>query len=290
MVMAVLTFLAEVVACAECKSLTVEDKEALVVYVGERFHVPSEVISLQKVEQANTRCFLRLEFQAHSPVRSLTLYLTPDHLYLVPAVYDINADPRKDENEQAAEIMKVLAGAQGPKRSYGTPKIAIVAFSDFECPFCKKLAESIQSITGGASPTKDISMQFLDFPLPIHTWATTAAIIGRCVSIQNKDLFWTYHDYLFANQDRLTQENVRQSSLSVLEQNKAFSKKMLETCADDPSSGELVAKEIAIGKHLGVTVTPTIFINGIKSEGAPTPVQLQKLIEAARSAQKAATP
>ncbi len=37
-VMAVLTFLAEVVACAECKSLTVEDKEALVVYVGERFH------------------------------------------------------------------------------------------------------------------------------------------------------------------------------------------------------------------------------------------------------------
>lgn len=220
----------------------------------------------------------------------MTLYLTPDHMYLVPAVYDLAADPRKDEKEQTTKAMQILAEAQGPKRTYGAPKITIFVFSDFECPFSKNLAESLEVSTRGASALKDISMEFLDFPLSIHPWATTAAIIGRCVYSKTRIYFWTYHDYLFANQQLLTQENLRETALSLLEHSEVFSRTMLETCAADPSSGKFVAKEIAIGKELGVTVTPTMFINGTKFEGAPNPVHLQELIQAATSAQTATTP
>jgi len=85
----------------------------------------------------------------------------------------------------------------------------IVAFSDMECPHCKEEAKTIRENLIQAYP-KDVRFYFKDFPLTsIHPWAKPAAMAGRCVFQQNPASFWDYHDWIFAQQDNVTAENLK---------------------------------------------------------------------------------
>jgi protein-disulfide isomerase len=78
-----------------------------------------------------------------------------------------------------------------------TAPVTVVVFSDFECPYCKKLRALLAAeplITGGK-----VRLVFRHMPMQSHKWAQKAAEAAVCAQLQNGDAFWHLHDSLFEN-------------------------------------------------------------------------------------------
>src|SRR5262249_27202809 len=90
----------------------------------------------------------------------------------------------------------------------GDPKapVTLVEYSDFECPVCRSLHDTLRNILPNY-PGK-LRVIFKDFPLDqIHPWARTAAIAGRCTYQQKPEAFWKVYDLIYDNQEVISAAN-----------------------------------------------------------------------------------
>jgi protein-disulfide isomerase len=94
-----------------------------------------------------------------------------------------------------------------------------------------------------------------DFPLPSHPNAKTAAEAGLCANDQGA--FWRYHDLLFANQSKLTAEDLKQYAKQI-----GLDQSNFVQCLDGGKYQSQVANAVPEGGKQGVSATPAIFING----------------------------
>lgn len=90
-------------------------------------------------------------------------------------------------------------------------KVAIVEFSDFECPFCARLHPTLKRVVGERA---DVKWVYRHFPLTsIHSRAQGAAVASECIAkLGGNDSFWTFADAIFANQRNLTNSFYEQSA------------------------------------------------------------------------------
>ncbi len=181
------------------------------------------------------------------------------------------------ENPFKRELDKLKTDGQASLGTQGAP-VVIVVFSDFQCGFCKKEAEILRAELLKAFPTQ-VRMFFKDYPLEsIHPWAKAAAIGGRCVLRQKDTAFWEYHDAMFAEQEKITAENVR-TKIKDFAKAKQLDEKQLEACLSDKSAEAEVAKSVAEAQDLGVQSTPTLFINGRSIPGSVPWPNLKQIID-----------
>ncbi len=168
---------------------------------------------------------------------------------------------------------------------WGNPqaKVQIVLFSDFECPHCQRAAFAVQ--TALASEKDRISLVFKHFPLdmscnrlltqPIHANACALAQLGQCA--QKKGKFWDYHDRVFfklsARELSSTRDKIWEGVRSV------FTREEFDRCLADPEAAANIQADIEQGNVLGVTSTPSVFINGKKVTLAPTVDLLRDLVK-----------
>jgi protein-disulfide isomerase len=147
----------------------------------------------------------------------------------------------------------------------------IVVFSDFECPFCRKMATILDSLTAGYP--SQVQVVFRHFPLTsIHPSALPAAIAAECAAEQGQ--FQQYHDGLFARQDSLSTTSWEATALTAGVPNlEAF-----RECLASPRAGQRVAADTLAGQKLGVTGTPTIMVNGWLFAGTPSLEQLEPIL------------
>jgi protein-disulfide isomerase/uncharacterized membrane protein len=146
--------------------------------------------------------------------------------------------------------------------------VAIVEFSDFQCPFCAQAFRDIRDLMRGRP---DIALVFRHFPLDttcnsrvshsLHPDACLAACAAECAGQQGH--FWDYHDALFENHDHLEREDLFRYARDMRLEIPAF-----RTCLDDPAIRARVGEDAQAGGRAGVTSTPTLFINGRAVEGA----------------------
>lgn len=147
--------------------------------------------------------------------------------------------------------------------------VSVVVFSDFQCPYCRSLAQSIRQNVPKSFP-KDVRVLFADFPLePKHPWARAAAEASHCVGDSNNDAFWAFHDWIFANQGEIDAEgkNLRDKVLEFAQQQNLDTAK-LTACLDSHATAQEVVSNQKKASLLGVQQTPTFFVNGRKVEGA----------------------
>lgn len=253
-------------------------------YVAAKYHIMSvSQLSLIDSSQANLDCYWKFEFEVLSSRQKITLYLTPDHKYLVPAIYDRNADPLIVEKQAREEALRVLtaghAASEGPK----TSSVTIVEFSDFQCPYCQRLTAMLEKEVLPNDP--DVQVFFRNFPLPMHPWAQIAAEVAECAELQSDAAFWKMHDYIFQNQHDLTVTNLNEKLLAVADAEPGLNRDTFRACVDQRLTMGPVSKDIELGKRFDVHATPTIFINGSKVEGIHDIAQLKQLIAQARSGQ-----
>lgn len=148
--------------------------------------------------------------------------------------------------------------------------VTIVEFSDFQCPFCRAAQNSVNAIKEKYGDK--IRLVYLDFPLGMHAHAMDAARAGRCAGEQGK--FWEFHDTMFANQAKLAPADLKADAKKLGLDTKAF-----DACFDTNKYDAPIRKDMSQGESLGVTATPTFFINGRQILGAQPPEKFEQVID-----------
>jgi protein-disulfide isomerase len=167
-----------------------------------------------------------------------------------PAVTVMLPAPRREIAIAADDAM--LGGANAP--------VTIVEFSDFQCPFCQRVAPTLKRVK--ETYGDKVRIVWKDFPLTsIHPEAFKAAEAGNCAREQGK--FWEFHDRLFANQQALQPDALKAHATAVGLDPAAFN-----ACLDTAKYSDRVQEHIGIGTRLGVNSTPAVFINGRPITGA----------------------
>jgi protein-disulfide isomerase len=153
--------------------------------------------------------------------------------------------------------MEVSIG-NAPTLGSASAKHTIIAYSDFECPYCGVFArDEFPAIKQRFIDTGVIRFAFKNFPLDSHENAMPAAMAASCAGEQN--LFWQYHDELFATQ------KLELADLNTTAQKLGVDMQLFGACLDRKESEMLLQKNE--GLHLGVAGTPTFFIDGKKHVG-----------------------
>lgn len=148
--------------------------------------------------------------------------------------------------------------------------ITIVEFSDFQCPYCQKsvgILKELRRLYG-----EKIRLVYRDYPGPNHPYATQAAEAAQCAGEQGK--FWEYHDLLF---DRQTPG--KGWDFPALAKELGLQQDTFIACLTTGRYREEVIKDLRDGMKLGMTSTPTFFINGRPLVGAQPLAAFQALID-----------
>ncbi len=269
-----------------CIAPTSQKQAELSAYVVKRSHfaATSQLVLLESAP-ANDACYWRLHYRDSSSKTETTFYLTPDGKYLVPSLYDLSVDPLAEEKAAAEKRMKAFEAGDPPSLGAANAPITIVEFSDFECPFCKRMTDVLENgLT--ADERKDIRIVFHNYPLPMHPWAKDAAEVAGCAALQSDAAFWKVHGYLFQNQTTLTVDNVRANATAFALANAGVDKAEFQMCLDKKLAVGGVAQDTDLGNANGVHATPTLFINGTKYEGAKDAAALRAILAGIRSPQQ----
>ena len=148
--------------------------------------------------------------------------------------------------------------------------ITIAVFSDYECPYCGRAEQTLRQLTT-KYPTQ-VRVAYRDFPLDFHPNAQLAAEGSRCALEQQK--YWPYHALLFANQQRLKSEDLAKYAGQV-----GMDPRQFDECLAQKTYAADVARDMAEGRELGITGTPTFYVNGIAVTGALELQEFSRVID-----------
>jgi protein-disulfide isomerase len=235
------------------------DKPTLEAYVRHLYLLqPQLAVTVGDPKPSSLPGFKEVRLRISQGVQSqdLTLYVSNDGKKIVQGnFYDVTTNPFKPELDKLKTQFQPYLGTE-------KAPVAIVVFSDLQCPHCKGEAEMLRKNLIQNYPTQ-VRLYFKDYPLEsLHPWAKAAAMAGRCVFQQNNDAFWLYHDYVFGHQETITPETLKDQTLTWAKDAKAVDSIKLGACIDGKSTQAEVEKEIEEARALDITGTPTMFING----------------------------
>lgn len=153
-----------------------------------------------------------------------------------------------------------LSGTEAMALGKNDAPIAILEFSDYECPFCGKHYKNVlPKLRESYIDTGKVKYVMKDFPLDFHAHAKKASLAARCAGEQKH--YWAMHDAIFEAHGQASDELIA----SVAQQQK-LDESELKKCLDDPAQLTNVQNDIALGSRLGVNGTPAFLIGRIKDK------------------------
>ena len=186
------------------------------------------------------------------------------------------AAPPRAAGPESGRAYDLPAGKSPTKGPDGAP-ITIVEFSDYQCPFCAR-AEPLLKQALAVYPTQ-ARLVYKHFPLTsIHPHALPAARAAAAAQRQGK--FWEMHDKLFANQQALAPEQIREYARQIGLDMARFD---ADLQSDDVKA--LLQDDLQLARRAGVRGTPTIFVNGQLLQ-TPSLDGFKQLIEPILAAQR----
>lgn len=164
-----------------------------------------------------------------------------------------SAAPRADPPSYVRDWRNLpIAATVGNPRS----PVRVIAFTDFECPFCRRYHEVVLPLVQHALPDS-VSWSVVHFPLAMHKFAREAAIVFEC-SKQNSGAEKRLIDVLFAKQDSF---GLKAWSQYVMEAGISDTAG-IERCRRARSRSAMVDSGVAAAEEVGVRGTPGIMVNG----------------------------
>lgn len=209
-------------------------------------------------------------------------------IVLVGVVWYIGG-PRGTSSEKKTDISlqkngeneRVEIGAgNAPSLGRRDASVAIVEFADYQCPFCAVLHAGAEAAIMEEYVKKGKArFTFKQYPF-LGDGSMRAASASKCAQEQGK--FWEYHDTLFERQMRSAEGNAGVFSVENLKRmagDVGLNTGMFEKCLASGKYTQAVLDEMEEGRQAGVANTPTVFINGRKTEGALTFDAYKTIIE-----------
>ncbi len=157
-------------------------------------------------------------------------------------------------NQPSAQVEAGKSPRLGPESA----PVQVIEYADYECPYCQKVNPDLIRLR--AEFGDRVSVVYKDFALPMHPMAAKAAEAAQCAGDQGK--FWEFHDALFQNK-RLQTSDLKEEASALKLDSARFDK-----CLDKSEKAEAVKKDGLEARALGLTGTPSFFINGHYMSGA----------------------
>ena len=147
----------------------------------------------------------------------------------------------------------------GPALGSPTAPVAVVEFSEFQCPFCRRhFDQTFSGLKQSYIDTGKVRYVFRNFPLvEIHPNAKAAAVAAYCAGQQGA--YWKMHDALFANQSRLGPALYEELAKSL-----DLDAKKFQACREARESEKAIEDDMAYAQSVGVQGTPHFFIGHLK--------------------------
>ncbi len=151
-----------------------------------------------------------------------------------------------------------LAGT--PSRGKADAKVTVVEFSDFHCPFCKRVQPTLTQLL--AKYPNDVKLVYKHMPIDqLHPQARRAAEASWCAQQQGK--FWEYHDLLYSGGP-----DGSEPTLSAVAGRAGLDPSAYQQCMGSGKAAAVVQQHVEEGAKFGVSGTPGFFVNGRFLNGA----------------------
>lgn len=146
--------------------------------------------------------------------------------------------------------------------------VVIMEFADFQCGGCADFARFSKPLLADHIENGTVRFVWYDWPIvQIHANATLAARAGRCAHEQER--FWPYHDVVFGKQAEWSSSQRAVNLFIDYAQLAGLDRARFSECLRSDRYQEEVSQSHELGNTLGVSGTPTLFVNGKRVERAP---------------------
>jgi protein-disulfide isomerase len=172
---------------------------------------------------------------------------------------------RKEAGEPKARKidMAQLGVDKSAFRGAAQPKMTIVEFSNFQCPFCvkswKKMKELLEKYP------QEIRYVFKHFPLQPTGIQFELSEMAAATQEVNQKAFWAVHDFFFSDEGQTFVKKDREVLKKKIEEilkEKGYDDKPFQTALENGNGKKKVEEDILTGNKIGVKGTPSIVING----------------------------
>ena len=175
--------------------------------------------------------------------------------------------PLEERIKKAIKVPVETSALKGPENA----PVTVVIFSDFQCPFCKRVLPTLEQIQKDYGDK--VKVAFKHNPLPFHPNAMPAAKASMAAKDQGK--FWQMHDALFANQQDLSEAGIMKSAKEAGLDLKKFEVDFKSTKYDT-----VIKEDMEFARANGASGTPAFFINGVALKGAQPFPAFKQVIDA----------
>jgi protein-disulfide isomerase len=156
-----------------------------------------------------------------------------------------------------------------PAKGAVKPAVTIVEFSDFECPFCRQVQDTLKQIVERFPD--EVRVVFKHLPSDGHRNSFAAARAAYCAAEQ--DRFWQFHDALFTSRE-LSPANLNELAMGL-----GLGREKFAECLGAERSRTAVLKDVETAKRYRIDSTPSFLINGKLVKGALSFADFQSFIE-----------
>ncbi|MCL1058694.1 DsbA family protein [Shewanella gelidimarina] len=183
----------------------------------------------------------------------------------VSDIHTIAMSSQKPQYKTLATQTNFNANGSLPLLGSTASQLAIIEFSDYQCPYCKRfIDQTFAKIKSKYIDTGKVQYLTRDFPLNFHPKAKGAAIAANCGLKQ--DAYWPMRELLFNNMknldDALYQQTATDLSLDITQFN---------DCLVDEAIASKIQQDVAYGSSLGIRGTPSFIIGRIEGNQLISP-------------------
>jgi len=182
----------------------------------------------------------------------------------------------KDGKTITLEKVTVAAPTKdNPTRGPANAKVTVQIFSDFECPFCKRVEPTLADLDA-AYPNK-LKFVWRNYPLPFHKNAMPAALAAmEAFKQKGPEAFWKMHDAFFADQTKLDRQSIEQTAAAL-----GLDVSKIDAAMDNKTHEPLIEADKKAAEAAKINGTPAFVINGYLISGAQPLKRFKRVVNVA---------
>ncbi len=160
-----------------------------------------------------------------------------------------------------------------PSKGPADALVTIVEYSEFQCPFCKRVLPTTSRILNEYRGR--VRVVWRNNPLPFHQNALPASILAMEAFEQGgSEKFWEMHDLLFENQQALARADLERYA-----QQAGLNMAQVRAALDNEEHKDEIEADQRLATQIGARGTPNFFINGIQLTGAQPFERFKEVID-----------
>lgn len=169
---------------------------------------------------------------------------------------DVDAHTIQTGNDKNGNIGDHILGPDNAK-------VVIVEYGDYQCPGCKQVAPMLKAVQ--AKYSDNVALIFRNFPLvTAHPNARAAAASAEAAALQNEEKYWDMFTTIYQNQEAWSGQNgqTRTDTFASYATQLGLDRDRFINDLTSPDIAKKIDFDTALGRKVGVTGTPTIYVNG----------------------------